>query len=72
MRNLEIVGEATKLLSDQLRDQHPEVPWRSLAGVRDKMIHQYFGVDPQIVWHIVSDDFTSLLRQILRILEQKA
>lgn len=72
MRNLEIVGEATKLLSDQLRDQHPEVPWRSLAGVRDKMIHQYFGVDPQIVWHIVSDDFTSLLRQISRILEQKA
>jgi uncharacterized protein with HEPN domain len=49
VRNLEIIGEATKNLSDEIRSNHPEVPWKNLAGMRDRLIHQYFGVNLDIV-----------------------
>lgn len=54
IRNLEIVGEATKRISRDLREQHPEVPWREMAGLRDVLIHNYFGVDNEIVWNVVT------------------
>lgn len=54
IRNLEILGEATKNLSDELRSAHTEIPWKSLAATRDRLIHHYFGVNLDIVWHIVS------------------
>ncbi len=46
MRNLEIMGEATKSLSDEFRAKYSEIPWKSMAGVRDRLIHHYFGVKP--------------------------
>ena len=70
VRNLEIIGEATKNLSQRLRDSYPQVPWRSLAGVRDRMIHHYFGVNYEIVWTIARQDLPALLRQVEAILAE--
>jgi uncharacterized protein with HEPN domain len=56
IRNLEIVGEATKKLPEEIRDRRPEVPWSRIAGMRDVLIHDYFEVDLQIVWDVVRID----------------
>ena len=61
VRNLEVVGEATKGLSNSLLERHPEVPWKGLAGVRDKMIHRYFGLNYDIIWTIAAEQFPPLL-----------
>lgn len=67
IRQFEIIGEATKNLSDTFRDIHPAVPWKDLAGFRDKLIHQYFGVDLAMVWQSVVDDVPMLLDELLKI-----
>jgi len=64
VRNLEVIGEATKNLSPRLRKTYPQVPWKELAGVRDKMIHRYFGVNYEIVWTIAQENLPRLLLQI--------
>ena len=53
IRNLEIVGEAVKQLPEQLTSRHPSVPWKDVAGMRDRLIHHYFGVDLKMVWRVV-------------------
>jgi uncharacterized protein with HEPN domain len=70
LRALEIIGEASKNLSKELRAQYPGVPWRDLAGMRDKLIHQYFGVKMVLVWDTVEDKLPKLKTQILEILEE--
>lgn len=67
IRQFEIVGEATKNLSDGFRELHPLVPWKDLAGFRDKLIHQYFGVDISTVWRSVVDDVPMLLNELRKI-----
>ena len=64
VRNLEIIGEATKNISDDLRNQHPAIPWKSMSGTRDRLMHHYFGINQEIVWQIVLQDLPSLLKQI--------
>jgi len=64
VRNLEVIGEATKKLSRILRDSHPQIPWADMAGVRDKLIHEYFGVNYEIVWTIVNEELPVVLPQI--------
>ncbi len=54
VRNLEIIGEASKNLSEQVRTECPDIPWKSMAGVRDRLIHHYFGVNLDIVWQIAT------------------
>jgi len=71
IRNLEIIGEATKNLSTELRQQHPGVPWKAMAGVRDRLIHDYFGINFDIVWQIVAGELPALAVQINKILEQE-
>lgn len=68
IRQLEIVGEATKQLSEGLRLRHSEVPWRRIAGLRDVLIHQYMGVDLDAVWEIVISNVPTLKRQVEQIL----
>lgn len=67
IRQFEIMGEATKNLSDTFRDNHPAIPWKDLAGFRDKLIHQYFGVDLAIVWQSVVDDVPMLLDELAKM-----
>ncbi|MDA8077691.1 MAG: DUF86 domain-containing protein [Nitrospiraceae bacterium] len=68
VRELEIIGEATKRLSPALRDKHPQVPWKKITGMRDKLIHDYFGVDLQAVWDTLEQDIPVLKEKIAEIL----
>jgi uncharacterized protein with HEPN domain len=56
LRCIEIMGEAAKNIPDSVRQKHPDIPWKEMAGMRDKVIHFYFGVDPAKVWFAVKDD----------------
>lgn len=69
VRNLEILGEATKRLSLSLKDAHPDISWKPMAGMRDKLIHDYFGIDLKLVWDVVERDLPTLQIKILKILE---
>ncbi len=71
IRNLEIIGEATKNLSKDLRERHPYVPWKGMAGVRDRLIHHYFGVNLDIVWQIVTDELPKVASQLESILREE-
>ena len=71
VRNLEVIGEATKNLSSRLRKTCPQIPWKELAGVRDKMIHHYFGISYEIVWKIAREQLPQLLPQIEALLTQE-
>jgi uncharacterized protein with HEPN domain len=55
IRNLQVMGEAVKKVSDDTRASHPEVPWRDIAGMRDRVVHDYFGVSLDIVWDVVEN-----------------
>lgn len=68
IRNLEILGEATKNLSGSLRAQFPDIPWKSMAGVRDRLIHHYFGVNLDIVWQIVTIELPQVASQLQNLL----
>jgi uncharacterized protein with HEPN domain len=67
-RLVEIVGEAAKNVSDDERQRHPEVPWRAIAGTRDRLAHAYFDVDLDQLWHIVSADLPALVPPLERAL----
>jgi uncharacterized protein with HEPN domain len=64
LRRLEVIGEAVKALPDEFRNEYPDVPWKQVAGLRDVLIHEYFGVKLVRVWHVVSEDLPVLKRCI--------
>jgi uncharacterized protein with HEPN domain len=66
-----IIGEAAKNLSAELRAKYPVVPWKSMAGIRDRLIHNYFGVNLDIVWEVVTAELPEVVLQLERILEQE-
>ncbi|MCB0169933.1 MAG: DUF86 domain-containing protein [Anaerolineae bacterium] len=68
VRALEIVGEATKRLPLDLRQQYPGIPWKGMAGMRDRIIHSYDNVDLEIVWDVVKQDIPRIKPQIQQIL----
>ncbi len=70
LRCLEVIGEATKGVPDVLRNNYPSVPWRDMAGMRDKVIHGYFVVDYEMVWLVVKEDIPIIKPMILKIIKE--
>jgi uncharacterized protein with HEPN domain len=68
LRNLEVIGEAVKQISAELREQSPQIPWRRIAGMRDVLVHNYMGVDLDEVWNVVENELDKLEDQIRAIL----
>ncbi len=67
IRRIEIIGEAVKNLPDDLKINYPEVPWKEIAGMRDVLIHAYFGIDLELTWEIVQNDLPELKKNISKI-----
>jgi len=71
LRHLQIIGEASWALSDDLRKQYPAVPWSDIIGMRNILVHDYFGIDLKIVWSVVENDLPDLKRQVKTMLREK-
>lgn len=69
IRRIEIIGEAVKNLPEDFKRNHPEIAWQKVAGMRDVLIHQYFGVDLALTWDVIQSDIPDLKRYISRIRE---
>jgi uncharacterized protein with HEPN domain len=69
LRKLEVIGQAVKNLSDPTKSRRPEIPWKQIAGMRDKVIHDYFGVNLEIVWAVVERELPKLKVAIADLLE---
>jgi len=70
VRNLEVIGEAVKKLPENLRAKHSAVEWKKIAGLRDILIHEYFGLDAEIVWDIVQNKVPALDREVRTMLSE--
>jgi len=68
LHNLQLLGESVKRVSDELKERYPEVPWRDIAAFRNVLVHDYMGIDLDLVWGIVTERIAPLQRQIEQIL----
>ncbi|MEK6915291.1 MAG: DUF86 domain-containing protein [Nanoarchaeota archaeon] len=66
-RSLEIIGEAVKNIPDKIKIKYPQVPWKGVAGIRDKISHHYFGIDLKLIWKVVKEYILPLKKQMLQI-----
>ena len=72
MRRLEIIGEAVKHISEEIRDKYDDIPWRKIAGMRDIIIHEYFGITLSMVWVVAKRDLPKLGSRIEEIIEKES
>jgi uncharacterized protein with HEPN domain len=70
VRSLEVIGEAVKHVPNDIREQHAYIDWRAIAGMRDRLIHGYFGVDYELVWDVICTRIPDLQRQVIAMLAQ--
>ncbi len=68
VNRLQIIGEASRHLSQSFRDEHPEVPWRLIIGMRDHLVHGYFAIDPDVAWSAVSERLPELREHVVAAL----
>jgi uncharacterized protein with HEPN domain len=66
-RRIEIIGEAVKNIPDDIRIRYPDIPWNEISGMRDILIHKYFGIDLELTWEAITRDIPALKKQMLRI-----
>lgn len=71
IRNLEIIGEAARNLSDEVKMKYPEVPWKNMIGLRNVLIHEYFGIDESIVWEVATRNLKEVKPIIVRAIHEE-
>lgn len=69
IRNLEVIGEASRNVPENIRNGHPEIPWKKMIGLRNILIHEYFGVDESIVWEIATKNMKETKPYILKVIQ---
>lgn len=69
VRSLEVIGEAAKKIPDSLREKYSAIPWKRMAGMRDKLIHEYFGIDLEILWEVINSELPPIKSLIQKVLE---
>ena len=72
IRSIEVMGEAAKNIPESFRKKHPNIPWKKMAGMRDKLIHEYFGVDLEIVWQMIENNLPSLKSSFIKICQRSS
>ena len=70
IRKFEIIGEATKRLPDELKEEYPDIPWKRMAGMRDRLIHAYFGIDYKLVWDAIKTEIPSVKPKLQKVLTE--
>lgn len=71
IRAIEVIGEASKKIPDKIKNETPQIPWREIAGMRDKLIHDYFGVDVSALWETVKEDIPFLKEEIQKVIDEE-
>jgi uncharacterized protein with HEPN domain len=72
IRNFEVIGEATKMISENLKQSYFEIPWKEMTGMRDKLIHDYLGVDVDVIWETIQDDIPLLKEFLNKIIRESS